>query len=77
MDRTRLPLGVTLADFCEAVRALPVIGQLKASTGTEGGLLGLSCGLGANTWARDRQAAEEHGPDLLAIEVCSSIRIAR
>ncbi|VDD81910.1 unnamed protein product [Mesocestoides corti] len=40
--RTRLPYGVSVEDFCNAVRALPAMQKMKLST-NGGGLLGMSC----------------------------------
>ncbi|VDK34598.1 unnamed protein product [Taenia asiatica] len=44
VSRSRLPYGVTVEDFCNAVRALPAVEQTRTAS-NEGGLLGMSCGL--------------------------------
>ncbi|KAL7061994.1 hypothetical protein AAHC03_01762 [Spirometra sp. Aus1] len=58
MSRARLPYGVSVADVCNAVRALPVIRVLTGSR-AEGGLIGLSCGLTAIQLDQEDVAAIE------------------
>lgn len=60
VSRARLPYGVTVEDFCQAVRALSAVEQARSAV-TEGGLLGMSCGLAA------RQP--DYASDLAFIEV--------
>ena len=60
VSRARLPYGVTVDDFCQAVRALPAVEQARTAV-TEGGLLGMSCGLAAKQLT--------YAPDLAYLEV--------
>lgn len=60
LARSRLPYGITVEDFCNSVKALPAVEYARTGS-SEGGLLGMSCGLAA------RQP--EYGSDLAFIEV--------
>ncbi|KAM7540909.1 hypothetical protein Aperf_G00000025061 [Anoplocephala perfoliata] len=46
LARSRLPYGITVEDFCNAVKALPAVEHARTGS-SEGGLLGMSCGLSA------------------------------
>ncbi|VDL59873.1 unnamed protein product [Hymenolepis diminuta] len=60
LARSRLPYGITVEDFCNSVKALPAVEYARTGS-SEGGLLGMSCGLAA------RQP--EYGSDLAFIEI--------
>ncbi|VDO00644.1 unnamed protein product [Rodentolepis nana] len=59
LSRSQLPYGVTVEDFCNSVKALPAVEYARTGS-SEGGLLGMSCGLAG--------IQPEFGSDLAFIE---------
>lgn len=65
LARSRLPYGITVEDFCNAVKALPAVEHARTRS-SEGGLLGMSCGLAV------RQP--DYASDLAYIEVSAFVK---